>query len=63
MSLRTDKPTYAQAARFWTRSFALDFSLGVASGIVVEFQSGTNWATFGRIPPTWVASRLDDQDY
>ena len=38
--------TYDRAARFWTRIFALTFAVGVATGIVMEFQFGTNWAEF-----------------
>ena len=37
---------YAAAARFWTRIFALNFAMGVVTGIPMEFQFGTNWATF-----------------
>ena len=46
--LRTGKPIYDTAARFWTRIFALNFAIGVATGIVMEFQFGTNWATYSR---------------
>lgn len=46
--LRTGKEIYHQMARFWTRVFALTFAVGVASGIVMEFQFGTNWATYSR---------------
>jgi cytochrome d ubiquinol oxidase subunit I len=35
-------------ARFWTRVFAVNFAIGVATGIVMEFQFGTNWATYSR---------------
>jgi cytochrome d ubiquinol oxidase subunit I len=38
--------TYDRAARFWTRIFALTFAVGVATGIVMEFQFGTNWAEY-----------------
>jgi cytochrome d ubiquinol oxidase subunit I len=48
MFLRTRKPIYETAARFWTQIFALNFAIGVASGIVMEFQFGTNWATYSR---------------
>jgi cytochrome bd ubiquinol oxidase subunit I len=48
MALRTGDAVYAQAARFWTRVFALNFAVGVATGIVMEFQFGTNWATYAR---------------
>src|SRR5665213_1430345 len=46
--LRTGKPVYHQMARFWTRVFALTFAIGVATGIVMEFQFGTNWAAYSR---------------
>jgi cytochrome d ubiquinol oxidase subunit I len=44
----TKQPLYESAAKFWTRLFALNFAVGVASGIVMEFQFGTNWATYSR---------------
>lgn len=46
--LKTRKPLYHQMARFWTKVFALTFAIGVASGIVMEFEFGTNWATYSR---------------
>jgi cytochrome d ubiquinol oxidase subunit I len=46
--LRTKQPIFEAAARFWTKIFALNFAIGVASGIVMEFQFGTNWATYSR---------------
>lgn len=46
--LRTKDPLYDAAARFWTRIFALNFALGVATGIVMEFEFGTNWAAYSR---------------
>ena len=46
--LRTGKVLYHQLARFWTRVFALTFAIGVATGIVMEFEFGTNWATYSR---------------
>jgi cytochrome d ubiquinol oxidase subunit I len=46
--MRTGDPLYGRAARFWTRLFALNFALGVATGIVMEFQFGTNWAAYSR---------------
>ena len=48
MFLRTGEPIYEQAARFWTRIFAVNFAIGVATGIVMEFEFGTNWATYSR---------------
>jgi cytochrome bd ubiquinol oxidase subunit I len=46
--LKNRKPLYHQMARFWTRVFALTFAIGVATGIVLEFEFGTNWATYSR---------------
>jgi len=46
--LKTHLPIYHQMARFWTKVFALTFSIGVATGIVLEFEFGTNWATYSR---------------
>lgn len=46
--LKTKNPLYHQMARFWTKVFALTFALGVATGIVMEFEFGTNWATYSR---------------
>ncbi len=37
-----------QAARFWTRIFAINFAMGVATGVPMEFQFGTNWARFSK---------------
>ena len=47
-SLRSGAAVYQQAARFWTRIFALNFAMGVATGIVMEFEFGTNWASYSR---------------
>jgi cytochrome bd ubiquinol oxidase subunit I len=36
------------AARFWAKIFALNFVVGVVTGIPMEFQFGTNWAAFSK---------------
>ena len=46
--VRTGEEVYHTAARFWTRVFALIFAMGVVTGIVMEFQFGTNWAAYSR---------------
>lgn len=46
--LRTGKPIYEQMTRFWIKIFALIFGIGVATGIVMEFEFGTNWAVYSR---------------
>jgi cytochrome bd ubiquinol oxidase subunit I len=48
MRLKTGDPIYDSAARFWTRIFGVNFALGVATGIVMEFEFGTNWAVYSR---------------
>ena len=48
MYLRTREPIYETAAKFWTSLFAVSFAMGVATGIVMEFQFGTNWAPYSR---------------
>ena len=48
MHLRTGNLQYETAAKFWTKIFAVNFAMGVATGIVMEFQFGTNWATYSR---------------
>jgi cytochrome d ubiquinol oxidase subunit I len=48
MRLKTKQAIYDTAARFWTRVFGINFAIGVATGIVMEFQFGTNWAIYSR---------------
>ena len=45
-ALRTGDIECARAARFWSRIFGVNFALGVATGVPMEFQFGTNWARF-----------------
>lgn len=46
--LKTGNETYLRMSQFWTKVFALTFAIGVATGIVMEFEFGTNWATYSR---------------
>ena len=46
--LRTGNRIYEMAVRFWIRIFALIFGIGVATGIIMEFEFGTNWATYSK---------------
>src|SRR5262245_22747292 len=48
MYLRTKQPIYETAARFWTQLYGATFAIGVATGIVMEFQFGTNCAAYSR---------------
>ena len=46
--LRTGNVIYHQMTKFWSRVFAVNFAMGVATGLVMEFQFGTNWAAYSR---------------
>jgi cytochrome d ubiquinol oxidase subunit I len=46
--IRTGNKEYETLAKFWTKIFALTFGIGVATGIVMEFEFGTNWATYSK---------------
>jgi cytochrome d ubiquinol oxidase subunit I len=48
MFLIRREPVYEIAARFWTQLYAVTFAIGVATGIVMEFEFGTNWAAYSR---------------
>ncbi|WKZ69427.1 MAG: cytochrome ubiquinol oxidase subunit I [Melioribacteraceae bacterium] len=48
MYFKTKNPLYERMTKFWVKVFALTFAIGVASGIVMEFEFGTNWATYSR---------------
>ena len=42
----TGKQMYKDMTRFWGKLFGINFALGVATGITMEFQFGTNWAYY-----------------
>ncbi|MEG6617543.1 cytochrome ubiquinol oxidase subunit I [Peptococcaceae bacterium 1198_IL3148] len=46
--LRTNHDLYQKMSYFWIKLFAISFVVGVASGIVMEFQFGTNWSEYSR---------------
>jgi cytochrome d ubiquinol oxidase subunit I len=46
--VRTADEFYGRMARFWTRLFVVTFAIGVATGITMEFQFGTNWSEYSR---------------
>ncbi|MBN2008439.1 cytochrome ubiquinol oxidase subunit I [candidate division KSB1 bacterium] len=48
MYMKTKNEIYHQMTRFWVKIFGLIFALGVATGIVMEFEFGTNWANYSR---------------
>lgn len=42
----TNKVIYKDMTRFWGKLFAINFAMGIATGITLEFQFGTNWAYY-----------------
>jgi len=48
LALRTGNEHYNDAARFWAKIFAINFALGVVTGIPMEFQFGTGWSRFSK---------------
>src|SRR6267142_1713915 len=48
IALRTGDQHYNAAGRFWAKIFAVNFAMGVVTGIPMEFQFGTNWSRFSK---------------
>ncbi len=46
--VRTNKPIYLRATKFWGKLFLINFAMGVVTGIVQEFQFGMNWSAYSR---------------
>ncbi len=44
--VRTGNPLYKRMAKFWGKLFLINFTLGVVTGITLEFQFGTNWSRY-----------------
>jgi cytochrome d ubiquinol oxidase subunit I len=44
--VRTGNPLYLRMAKFWGKLFLINFTLGVVTGITLEFQFGTNWSRY-----------------
>ncbi|WP_204348694.1 cytochrome ubiquinol oxidase subunit I, partial [Serratia marcescens] len=40
----TNRPVWRDVTRFWAKLFGINFVLGVATGLTMEFQFGTNWS-------------------
>lgn len=43
---RTGDPFWRRTAQFWQRLFGINFAMGVATGIILEFEFGTNWSNY-----------------
>src|SRR5512147_2665574 len=46
--VRTGNETYRRMTQFWGKLFLINFAMGVATGIVQEFQFGLNWSNYSR---------------
>ena len=46
---QTDDPFWRRTAMFWQRLFGINFAMGVATGIILEFEFGTNWSNYSWI--------------
>ncbi|MXP30197.1 cytochrome bd-I ubiquinol oxidase subunit CydA [Porphyrobacter algicida] len=42
----TDRPIWRDITRFWSKLFGINFVLGVATGLTMEFEFGTNWSYY-----------------
>ncbi len=47
--VRTGKDEWKQITHFWIKLFGINFAIGVATGIILEFEFGTNWSTYSWI--------------
>jgi cytochrome d ubiquinol oxidase subunit I len=43
---RTGKESWLKATKFWMKLFGVNFAIGVATGLILEFQFGTNWSNY-----------------
>ncbi len=48
LALKTGNERWNETARLWAKIFAVNFAMGVVTGIPMEFQFGTNWAPFAK---------------
>lgn len=46
--LKTGKPVFRDLYAYWLRIFAVNFAMGVVSGLVMAYQFGTNWSYFSQ---------------
>ncbi len=43
---RTNNPEWKRITKFWMKLFGINFAIGIATGIILEFQFGTNWSYY-----------------
>jgi cytochrome d ubiquinol oxidase subunit I len=44
--VRTGDPHWKKVTKFWMKLFGINFAIGVATGLILEFEFGTNWSTY-----------------
>ncbi len=49
MFYRTGKPFWRDTAKFWQKLFGINFAMGIATGLILEFEFGTNWSNYSYI--------------
>jgi cytochrome d ubiquinol oxidase subunit I len=47
--LKTGEPVYRTLYHFWSKVFAINFGMGVVSGLVMAYEFGTNWSHFSDV--------------
>ena len=56
--LKTQNVAYYHHARFWGKLFALNFGVGIVTGLPLQFELGTNWATFAAVTGDFIGNIL-----
>jgi len=51
--VRTQDPEWKKLTKFWMTLFAINFAIGLATGIILEFEFGTNWSNY-----SWIVGDL-----
>ncbi|SFD70072.1 cytochrome ubiquinol oxidase subunit I [Thermophagus xiamenensis] len=46
MYVKTGDPEWKRITKFWMKLFGINFAIGVATGIILEFEFGTNWSNY-----------------
>jgi len=44
--VKTGDPEWKKITKFWMKLFGINFAIGVATGIILEFEFGTNWSNY-----------------
>jgi cytochrome d ubiquinol oxidase subunit I len=62
IALKKNDQRFNVAARFWAKIFAINFAVGVVTGIPMELQFGTNWAKFSTFAGGVIGQTLAMED-